>query len=162
VATCASIGFRLPIAPGSECACWSSIERTEKVMSLGVYAPWAPRIRSTNALTAQVSPTGARVPRASRGPPPPPPPALDELQQLRLERLGAHLVVRVDAKQLQSLDDLRPAKGLLAHLGRSRHHRGHRPGRAGVRAAKCQNPILELSDNSRNIGFCAAVFSFTV
>ena len=37
------------------------------VMSLGVYAPWAPRIRSTNALTAQVSPTGARVPRASRG-----------------------------------------------------------------------------------------------
>jgi hypothetical protein len=95
-------------------------------------------------------------------PPPPPPPALDELQQLRLERLGAHLVVRVDAKQLQSLDDLRPAKGLLAHLGRSRHHRGHRPGRAGVRAAKCQNPILELSDNSRNIGFCAAVFSFTV
>jgi hypothetical protein len=159
VATCASIGFRLPIAPGSECACWSSIERTEKVMSLGVYAPWAPRIRSTNALTAQVSPTGARVPRASRGPPPP---ALDELQQLRLERLGAHLVVRVDAKQLQSLDDLRPAKGLLAHLGRSRHHRGHRPGRAGVRAAKCQNPILELSDNSRNIGFCAAVFSFTV
>ena len=131
-------------------------------MSLGVYAPWAPRIRSTNALTAQVSPTGARVPRASRGPPPPPPPALDELQQLRLERLGAHLVVRVDAKQLQSLDDLRPAKGLLAHLGRSRHHRGHRPGRAGVRAAKCQNPILELSDNSRNIGFCAAVFSFTV
>jgi hypothetical protein len=131
-------------------------------MSLGVYAPWAPRIRSTNALTDQVSPTGARVPRASRGPPPPPPPALDELQQLRLERLGAHLVVRVDAKQLQSLDDLRPAKGLLAHLGRSRHHRGHRPGRAGVRAAKCQNPILELSDNSRNIGFCAAVFSFTV
>ena len=102
-------------------------------MSLGVYAPWAPRIRSTNALTAQVSPTGARVPRASRGPPPPPPPALDELQQLRLERLGAHLVVRVDAKQLQSLDDLRPAKGLLAHLGRSRHHRGHRPGRAGAR-----------------------------
>ena len=64
MATCASIGFRLPIAPGSECACWSSIERTEKV---GVYAPWAPRIRSTNALTAQVSPTGARVPRASRG-----------------------------------------------------------------------------------------------
>ena len=60
-------------------------------------------------------------------PPPPPPPALDELQQLRLERLGAHLVVRVDAKQLQSLDDLRPAKGLLAHLGRSRHLRGHRP-----------------------------------
>ena len=67
MATCASIGFRLPIAPGSECACWSIIERTEKVMSLGVYAPWAPRIRSTNALTAQVSPTGARVPRASRG-----------------------------------------------------------------------------------------------
>jgi hypothetical protein len=31
-----------------------------------------------------------------------------------------------------------------------------------VRADKCQNPILELSDNSRNIGFCAAVFSFTV
>ena len=67
MATCASIGFRLPIAPGSECACWSSIERTEKVMSLGVYAPWAPRIRSTNALPDQVSPTGARVPRASRG-----------------------------------------------------------------------------------------------
>ena len=35
-----------------------------------------------------------------------------------------------------------------------------RPCRCG--AAKCQNPILELSDNSRNIGFCAAVFSFTV
>ena len=145
-------------------------------MSLGVCAPWAPRIRSTNALTAQESPTGARVPRASRGRQRRPravhahaitaaaaaAAALDELQQLRLERLGAHLVVRVDAKQLQSLDDLRPAKGLLAHLGRSRHHRGHRPGRAGVRAAKCQNPILELSDNSRNIGFCAAVFSFTV
>ena len=64
MATCASIGFRLPIAPGSECACWSIIERTEKVMSLGVYAPWAPCIRSTNALTAQVC---ARVPRASRG-----------------------------------------------------------------------------------------------
>ena len=127
MATCASIGFRLPIAPGSA--------------------------RGAPALST-------RMP--SPPPPPPPPPALDELQQLRLERLGAHLVVRVDAKQLQSLDDLRPAKGLLAHLGRSRHHRGHRPGRAGVRAAKCQNPILELSDNSRNIGFCAAVFSFTV
>ena len=73
-------------------------------------------------------------------PPPPPPPALDELQQLRLERLGAHLVVRVDAKQLQSLDDLRPAKGLLAHLGRSRHHRGHRPGRAGVARLSAKIP----------------------
>ena len=157
MATCASIGFRLPIAPGSECACWSSIERTEKVMSLGVYAPWAPRIRSTNALTAQVSPTGARVPRASRGPPPPPPPALDELQQLRLERLGAHLVVRVDAKQLQSLDDLRPA--CAPGPQSAPPWPSPRPCR---RAAKCQNPILELSDNSRNIGFCAAVFSFTV